>query len=110
MTESFSSILGSRSTFYVLCGSSAGALSGLMFVVITLVSGVERSQNTTKDGMSVFSTPTVAHFGSALIISAVLSAPWGSLTYPAVLLGLAGLFAFIYVARAWTRTRNFTGY
>jgi hypothetical protein len=110
MTESVSSILGSWSNFYVLCGSSAGALTGLMFVVITLVSGVERSQNNTRDGMSVFSTPTVAHFGSALIISAVLSAPWGSLTYPAVLLGLAGLCAFIYVARAWTRTRNFTGY
>jgi hypothetical protein len=109
MTESVSSILGSWSNFYILSGSSAGALTGLMFVVITLVTGVERSRST-KDGMSVFSTPTVAHFGSALIISAVLSAPWGSLTFPAVLLGLAGLYAFIYVARAWTRTRNFTGY
>jgi hypothetical protein len=109
MTESISSLLGSWSSFYVLSGSSAGALTGLMFVVITLVAGVERSRNT-KDGMSVFSTPTVAHFGSALIISAVLSAPWGSLTGPAVLLGLAGLSAFVYVARAWTRTRDFTGY
>ena len=109
MTESASSILGSWSRFYVLSGSSAGALTGLMFVVITLVTGVERSRNT-KDGMTVFSTPTVAHFGSALIISAVLSAPWGSLTYPSVLLGIAGLYAFVYVARAWTRTRNFTGY
>jgi hypothetical protein len=109
MTESASSVLIPWSNFYVLSGSSAGALTGLMFVVITLVTGVERSRNT-KDGMSVFSTPTVAHFGSALIISAVLCAPWGSLSYPAVLLGLAGFFAFVYVARAWTRTRRFTGY
>jgi hypothetical protein len=110
MMESATSILGPWSNFYVLCGSSAGALTGLMFVVITLVGGVERSQNTTRDGMSVFSTPTVVHFGSALIISAVLSAPWGSLSSPAVLIGLAGLCAIIYVARAWARTRNFTGY
>jgi hypothetical protein len=109
MTESASSVLVPWSNFYVLSGSSAGALTGLMFVVITLISGVERSRNT-KDGMSVFSTPTVLHFGSALLISAVLSAPWGSLTYPAALLGLAGLYAFVYVARAWTRTRGFVGY
>src|ERR1700730_9113450 len=109
MTESASSILSSWSSFYVLSGSSAGALHRPMFVVITLVTGVERSRNA-KDGISVFSTPTVAHFGSALLISAVLSAPWRSLTLPAALLLLGSLYAVIYVARVWTRTSRFTEY
>src|ERR1700681_3644058 len=109
MTEGASSVLTAWSSFYVLSGSSAGALTGLMFVVITLVTGVERTRNA-RDGLSVFSTPTVAHFGSALLVSAVLSAPWGSLKFPAVLLGLGGLYAVIYVARIWTRTRRFTEY
>lgn len=92
-----------------MTGSSAGALTGLMFVVITLVTGVERSKRS-RDGISTFSTPTVAHFGGALLISAVLSAPWGSLLYPAVLLGLAGLCAAVYVLRVWLTTRRFIGY
>jgi hypothetical protein len=109
MIESASSVLAPWGNFYVLSGSSAGALTGLMFVVITLVTGVERSRNA-EDGMSAFSTPTVLHFGSALLISAVLCAPWGSLTYPAALLGLAGLYAVVYVTRAWARTRRLTDY
>lgn len=109
MSESVSSILGSWSSFYVLSGSSAGALTGLMFVVITLVTGVERSRNA-RDGLSVFSTPTVAHFGSALLVSAVLSAPWGSFVSPAAMLGLGSLYAVIYVTRVWTRTSGLTEY
>src|SRR5580704_4799635 len=109
MTESASSILSSWSSFYVLSGSSAGALTGLMFVVITLVSGVERTRNA-RDGLSVFSTPMVAHFGSALLVSAILSAPWGSLIAPAVVLGLGALLAIFYVASVWTRTDRITEY
>lgn len=109
MTESASSILNSWSSFYVLSGSSAGALTGLMFVVITLVTGIDRSRNA-RDGLSVFSTPTVAHFGSALLVSAILSAPWGSLISPAVLLGLGALLAVIYVASVWTRTSRMVDY
>ena len=103
------SVLTPWSNFYIMTGSSAGALTGLMFVVITLVTGIERSQRT-RDGISTFSTPTVAHFGAALLVSAVLSAPWRSLVYPATLLGLAGLYAVVYVLRVWYLTRRFTAY
>lgn len=109
MAESASSFLTPWSNFYIMTGSSAGALTGLMFVVITLVTGVEQSRRT-RDGISTFSTPTVAHFGSALLVSAILSAPWPSLLYPAVILGLAGLYAVIYVVRVWSLTRGFTAY
>jgi hypothetical protein len=109
MTETASSILGPWSNFYVMTGSSAGALTGLMFVVITLVTGVERIRRN-RDGISAFSTPTVIHFGAALFVSAILSAPWPSLAYPAWLLAIAGLFAVVYVLRVWFLTRRFTEY
>jgi hypothetical protein len=83
--------------FYTIVGSSAGALTGLMFVVITLVAG-ERSQ-TTHDGLRTFTTPNVAHFCAALFVSAVLAAPWHTLTPAVVLLGVAGLYGVVYVSR-----------
>jgi len=56
------------SNFYVIAGSSAAALTGLMFVVITLVRGEEQSQ-VRHDGIATFSTPTVMHFCAALFVS-----------------------------------------
>jgi hypothetical protein len=46
--------------FYVIVGSSAAALTGLMFVVITLIADSEmpRSPGT----VAAFGTPTVVHF------------------------------------------------
>ncbi len=104
-----SSLLAAWSSFYVLTGSAAAALTGLMFVVITLVMGTNRVRRS-RDGISTFSTPTVAHFGAALLISAVLSAPWHSLIYPAIVLGLAGLYGVVYVLRLMYRTKRITAY
>ncbi len=92
-----------------MTGSSAGALTGLMFVVITLVTGVERLRRN-RDGISAFSTPIVLHFGAALLVSAILSVPWPSLAYPAWLLAIAGLFAVVYILRVWLLARRFTDY
>jgi len=92
-----------------MTGSSAAALTGLMFVVITLVTRMERAQRT-HNGIATFSTPTVMHFGSALLISAILSAPWHSLVHAGTLLGLIGLYAVAYVVRVTLRTRRLTVY
>jgi hypothetical protein len=108
MTETIASVLTPWSNFYTMIGSSAGALTGLMFVVITLVTRVER-QNT-HDGISTFSTPTVVHFCAALLISAILNAPWRSLLGPATLLGLAGLCGVVYVLCIMYRTKRLTMY
>lgn len=109
MTETASSVLDPWSNFYIMTGSAAGGLTGLMFVVITLVTGVERLR-TNRDGLSTFSTPTVVHFGAALLVSAILSAPWHSLLSPATLLGLAGLYGIVYVLRIMNRTGRLTEY
>lgn len=109
MAETASSFLPPWSNFYVMTGSSAAALTGLMFVVITLVNRVERSQRN-QDGIATFSTPTVMHFCAALFVSAVLNAPWRSLIQAAVLIGLAGLYGVVYILRVMHRTKSLTAY
>lgn len=102
------SVIAPWANFYVITGSSAAALTGLMFVVITLVAG-GRSR-TTQEGVAAFSTPTVVHFCAALLLSASLSAPWRSLLHAAVLLGALGLYGLVYVYRIVIRTRRLTEY
>jgi hypothetical protein len=101
-------MLGAWSSFYVMMGSSAAALTGLMFVVMSLTVG-RRSPNT-RDGISTFSSPTVLHFAAALLVSAVLVAPWKSLLWPGIVLALSGLFGVIHTARVIARTRRLTLY
>src|SRR2546427_11344145 len=76
--------------FYVIVGSSAGALIGLQFVVITLIASRPISQVEAQAG-SAFATPSVVHFGLVLLLSAIVSAPWDEITVVAALWGLLGL-------------------
>ena len=94
--------------FYVIIGSSAAALTGLMFVVITLIAGarVRRSSGT----LAAFGTPTVVHFCVALLVAAILSAPWQALWNAGLLLGLCGLVGVAYVVIVVRRTRRQTDY
>jgi hypothetical protein len=92
--------------FYVIMGSSAGALTGLTFVVITLMP--ERRQNASL-GVGTFTTPTVVHFGVVLFVSAMLSAPWPALWQPGVLLGLCGLAGMGYLSIIVRRLRRWPG-
>ena len=74
-------------SFYVIVGSAAGTLTGLQFVVITLFAQRPALLRTAKTG-SAFATPTIIHFGTALLLSAVLRVPWRSIIPPAAILGL----------------------
>src|SRR5216117_3642596 len=65
-------------SFYVIVGSAAGALIGLQFVVMTLVA--ERPVPGAAAAGAAFATPTIVHFGTALLLSAVLRAPWHAVT------------------------------
>jgi uncharacterized membrane protein len=55
--------------FYALVGSSAGALIGWQFVVITLVA--DRPALRTAEAGAAFATPSVVHFGTALLLAVV---------------------------------------
>jgi len=76
-------------SFYVIVGSSAGALIGLQFVVLTLIA--ERPRSGTAEAGAAFATPSVVHFGVVLLLSAVVSAPWHAIGAVAVFWGLVGL-------------------
>ena len=108
MDQTFSSLLAAWSNFYVMTGTSAAGLTGLMFVVITLVTGAEKARS--QDGISTFSTPTVMHFGAALFVSAVLIAPFRSVAIAATLVGFAGLYGVVYILRVTYRAKRLQGY
>jgi uncharacterized membrane protein len=69
--------------FYVIVGSSAGALIGLQFVVITLIA--ERPALRAAEASAAFATPSVVHFGVVLLLSAIASAPWKEIGTVAVI-------------------------
>lgn len=101
-------MLSAWNSFYVMIGSSAAALTGLMFVVITLVR--DNSRSASQDGLSTFSTPTVVHFCCALFTSALMTAPFRSLVPIAVILGLVGAGGLSYVALIARRTSRLQTY
>ena len=95
-------------TFYEIVGSSSAALIGIQFVVITLVSNLR--QRPSSAVLGAFATPTVVHLVGALLISAVMSAPWRSL-FPVIVVvalsGLAGIFYCVIVARRALRQTDY---
>ncbi len=95
-------------SFYVLVGSSAGALIGLQFVVIALIAGTPRFAS--MEAINAFGTPTVVHFSIALIISAVMNVPWLSLGSPAVALAFCGVGGLFYCAIIVRRAGRQTNY
>src|SRR5215212_10291161 len=95
-------------SFYVIVGSSAGALTGLQFVVMALVSDLER--RTTSETVGAFASPNIVHFCVVLFVSAVMSAPWHTESGPAWILGLTAVGGLIYVSIVTRRTRRQEGY
>ena len=110
MQEALLSPLAAWQNFYVLIGSAAATLTGLLFVVITLSAGVRVRVSSQRSGIAVFNTPNVVHFGAALLVAALLSAPWQALWTAALLLGLAGLGGATYVIIVLRRARRQTDY
>jgi hypothetical protein len=93
--------IGDWGNFYVVVGSSAGALIGLQFVVITLIADTPIARGDTQTG-ATFGTPNVVHFCVALFLSAIMSAPWagiGPIAAVWALIGLSGIAYEIYVAK-----------
>lgn len=107
--ETTASQLSSWTNFYVMIGSSSAALTGLMFVVITLVQGEERVSRS-PDGISTFSTPTVMHFSVVLLIAAIMCAPWRQFLYPAIFVGAIGVGEVVYLVRVARQARNLKEY
>ncbi|HTT22763.1 MAG TPA: hypothetical protein VMG82_27790 [Candidatus Sulfotelmatobacter sp.] len=95
--------------FYVILGSSAGALIGLQFVVMALLADLPRTAPQAEAG-NAFATPNVVHFGAVLLLSALLSAPWHGKGIPTVALGILGLCGVVYSLIVARRMRAQTIY
>src|SRR5262245_4423400 len=70
--------------FYVIVGTAAATLTGLMFVVITLIAQIQISSpspsfSRARSHVTVFTTSNVFHFGAVLLAAGILSAPWQAL-------------------------------
>jgi hypothetical protein len=95
-------------SFYVIIGSSGGALIGVQFVVMTLIG--ERRHRTTSGTLSAFATPTVVHLTGALVVSAIMSAPWPSSLSFFSTVGVTGLAGLAYGPIVIRRARRQTTY
>ena len=108
MLELGASPLPSWESFYVIVGSSSAGLTGLMFVVITLIP--EERLRAANQTINAFGTPNVVHFCAALLVSAMLSAPWRTMSYVGWLLGLVGVAGIVYAGIVVRRVRRQTDY
>ena len=101
-------LLAQWQNFYVIAGSSAGALTGLQFVVMALIKDSQGMGGMQE--VRAFGTPTVVHFCAALLISAIASAPWQTLSAAATALGVCGAAGMIYALSVIRHAIRQTGY
>jgi hypothetical protein len=108
MEEAALSPLARWESFYVIVGSSAGALTGLQFVVIALVAEAQSAGGMLE--IRAFGTPTVVHFCAVLLVSAVLSAPWQALSNAGFVLEACGAAGVAYAIVVIRHARRQTSY
>ena len=101
-------LLAEWDSFYVIVGSAAGALIGLQFVVMTLIA--EHPPVNAADAGAAFATPTIVHFSSVLLLSALLRVPWESVTSIAILWGMTGVGGMAYTLIVSRRMRTQKAY
>jgi len=107
MTDPVVSLLEHWDSFYVIIGSSAAALTGLQFVVIVL--GAELGA-LRASALGPWATPTVVHFCSVLLISAIARAPWTSLLAVSVALTCCGIGGILYVVNVVRQAQRQSDY
>ena len=94
MIEGAVSPLAAWENFYVMVGSSAAALTGLQFVVIAL--GADSKALGGHREIRAFGTPTIVHFCTVLLISAIVTAPWPTAVSAGVVLAACGAAGLAY--------------
>ena len=104
------SLLSQWQNFYMIMGTAAATLTGLMFVVTTLIAGIDAQLSTLNAGVSAFNTPTVVQFGVVLLLAGTLSAPWQTFSSLGLLLGLVGLGMLFYSIIVLRRMRQVPQY
>jgi hypothetical protein len=105
-----SSPFAAWSNFYTITGSSAAALTGLMFIVITLVASRPKRTADRNEGTATYSSPTVVHLTMSFLISALLAAPWHAPIHAGITIAILGIFGLGYMLVVLQRARRLTAY
>lgn len=95
--------------FYVIVGSSAGALIGLQFVVMSLISSSLNKRMDPQAG-TAFATPAIIHFGVVLGLAGILCAPWDGVGVASAVWGIVGVCGSVYVVLIIRRIRAQAAY
>jgi len=95
-------------SFCVIVGSAAGTLIGLQFVVMTLIA--ERPPNGVNEAGNAFATPIIVYFATALLMCALLRAPWLDAATPAWVSGIVGSLGTAYALIVIRRMRKQKAY
>ena len=104
------SLLSNWQNFYMIMGTAAATLTGLMFVVTTLIAGIDAHLSILNAAVSAFNTPTVVQFGAVLLLAGILSAPWQTFSSLSLVLGLLGLGMVLYLVIVVGRMRRVPHY
>src|SRR5207245_9484130 len=96
-------------SFYVIIGSSAAALTGLMFVVIALT-GEVLATPAAIGTIRAFSTPTVVHFGAVLLLAALLTTPGHTVLTLSGSVGACGFAGLCFIRWVMVQMRRQTAY
>jgi len=93
--------------FFIMAGTSAATLIGLLFVAITLRADLSTPRGV--EATHAFLTPTLVHFGGVLFGCLAVLGPWPSAWPVGIILGLYGLTALIYQFRVILVQRRIVG-
>ena len=113
MNETVGAALSEWKEFYLITGGAAAALTGLQFVVQTLISSDDIRPVTAGDpegGIEAFGTPTVVHFTLALVFSCLMCVPWTGYGGLRASLGALSVVALVYSANVLRRARRQRAY
>ena len=108
MHDAVPALLQSWTNFYVIVGSSAGALTGLQFVVMALVAQAGAPGSMAE--VRAFGSPTVVHFCAVLFISATLTAPWHAIASVGLNIVALGAAGTLYILSALRHALRHTQY
>lgn len=92
--------------FFIMSGTAAATLIGLIFVVLTLGTHLSIPLSRAGQGVSAFVTPTLVHFGGVLVQSMTALVPWGARWPCALIYGTIGLLGLAYAALIAAKLRK----
>jgi hypothetical protein len=111
MTQTFElPLLSSWQNFYMIMGTAAATLTGLMFVATTIIAGIDTHVPTANAGVAAFNTPTVVHFCAVLLLAGILSAPWPAFSGLSTLICVFGLGMAFYLIIVMRRMQRMPHY